>query len=166
MAPLTPEEDIAKNKDLAALSYIWILSLGVYFARKDSPFAQFHARQGVTLFILSLICMIVPVVSKLLLLLVLVGCVMGFMNAAQGKRVELPLVAALSRMDWKKLRADWQTVVNAIGRFWHSVTSAMPKSHHEEKKPTATSTSSAPTPAQPPAPQVSPQPAPPTTPAA
>ncbi|MBP9750985.1 MAG: hypothetical protein KBC95_04035 [Candidatus Peribacteraceae bacterium] len=125
--PLTPEEDIAKNKDLAALSYLWILSVFVYFLKKDSPFVRFHARQGMTLFGLSVLFMIVPVISRPLQLLILVGCAFGFMNAAQGKRADLPLIAALSRADWKKLRSDWQDAVAVMGRFWHSIMDHMPK---------------------------------------
>lgn len=157
VVPLTPEEDIAKNKDLAALSYLWILSLVVYWTRKDSPFAQFHARQGVTLFVLSVVFMFVPVVNKPLQLLVLVGCAFGFMNAAQGKRTDLPLVAAISRFDWKQLRNDWQMIVVAIGRFWHSLMSHAPKVPHHEA-PKTTPTAAAPT--TPPSP-----PTPPSTPA-
>ncbi len=125
--PLTPEEDIAKNKDLAALSYLWILSVFVYFLKKDSPFVRFHARQGMTLFGLSILFMFVPVISKLLQLLVLAGCAVGFMNAAQGKRADLPLIAALSRLDWKQLRTDWQNAVVVMSRFWHSLMDHMPK---------------------------------------
>ncbi len=152
--PLTPEEDIAKNKDLAALSYLWILSLVVYWSRKDSPFARFHARQGVTLFVVSLLCLVVPVVSRLLMLLVLIASAFGFMNAAQGKWTNLPLVAALSRFDWKQLRADWQSIVAFLGKFWHSVMSHVPKTAPHETKPT---------PSNPPA--TPPTPTPPSTPA-
>ncbi len=155
VVPLTPEEDIAKNKDLAALSYLWILSLVVYWTRRDSPFAQFHARQGVTLFILSILFMLVPVVNKALALLVLIGCAFGFINAAQGKRTDLPLVAAISRFDWKQLRTDWQSIVTWAGRFWHSIMSQMPK-HHETAQATAKPSPAPTTPASPTAATASP----------
>lgn len=149
--PLTPEEDIAKNKDLAALSYLWILSVVVFFLKKDSPFVRFHARQGVTLFVLSILFMLVPVVSKLLQLLILVGSAFGFMNAAQGKRANLPLIAAISRFDWKQLRADWQMAVAAMGKFWHSIMNHVPKGAPAEKSAATHEASPASAPATPPA---------------
>ena len=35
-----PDTDIEQNKDMAALSYAWILSVIIFFARKDSPFTR------------------------------------------------------------------------------------------------------------------------------
>lgn len=46
-------DDIAKNKGMAVLSYIWILFIIPLFAAKDSKFARFHANQGLVLFIVD-----------------------------------------------------------------------------------------------------------------
>ena len=50
--------DVANNKVMAILSYFWILFLIPLFAAKESPFARFHANQGLLLFIWSIIVMI------------------------------------------------------------------------------------------------------------
>ena len=38
-------DDIAKNKGMSVLSYIWILFIIPLFAAKDSKFARFHANR-------------------------------------------------------------------------------------------------------------------------
>ena len=54
-------EDIKKNADIAALSYLWVFSLVIFLARRDSPFVRMHAKQGVTLFVLSLLLWPIPI---------------------------------------------------------------------------------------------------------
>ncbi len=51
--------DIADNKAISILSYLGPLVFIPLFARKNSPFAQFHAKQGVTLLALNILCTIV-----------------------------------------------------------------------------------------------------------
>lgn len=51
--------DIANNKAISILSYLGPLVFIPLFARKNSPFAQFHAKQGVTLLALNILCTIV-----------------------------------------------------------------------------------------------------------
>lgn len=106
---------------MAALSYVWVLSVVVYYAKKDSPFVRFHARQGILLFILSIACWFIPVVGTLLELIVLGLAVIGFLAAAQGHWKELPVVFAVSHGDWKGARAAWQRVVQSIADMWHRV---------------------------------------------
>lgn len=48
-------EDIAKNKVLCAIGYIPILFLIPLFACKDSPFARFHANQGLFFTLIALV---------------------------------------------------------------------------------------------------------------
>lgn len=104
---------------MAALSYVWILSVIVYFAKKDSPFVRFHARQGIVLFVLSIVCWFVPMVGRLLELIVLALAVIGFLGAAQGHWKELPVIYAVSQGDWKGARRGWQSVVQSIADLWH-----------------------------------------------
>jgi len=40
------QKDIEENKVLAIISYFWLLCLIPLLAKKDSPFAQFHAIRG------------------------------------------------------------------------------------------------------------------------
>jgi len=107
---LTHEQkaDIEKNKDVAAMSYVWILSVVVLYARKDSPFVQHHAKQGIWLFVISIPLWFVPVVGQYFEFFVLAGAIIGFLNAAQGKYHDVPVVGQLAKgtltlMDiWKK----------------------------------------------------------------
>lgn len=125
-APVLPalqDSDIADNKDIAALGYMWVLSVFVYFYRKNSPFVRHHARQGIVLFILSILLWSIPVAGRFLELGVLALVIMGFLNAAQGKYAPLPLVYALSHGDIKMLRQSWKTVVDAIVSLWHRIRS-------------------------------------------
>lgn len=47
------KKDIEDNKFIALLSYISILCFVPLLLKKDSPFAQFHAKQGLSLFIVE-----------------------------------------------------------------------------------------------------------------
>lgn len=94
----TPQQrDIRMNKDIAALSYVWVLSVIVYAARYDSPFIRHHSRQAVILFILSLPVLFIPIVGRLLLILIAAGEIWGFISAANGKYMELPIIGKLAR---------------------------------------------------------------------
>lgn len=122
--------DAEEHKDLAALGYIWILSVFVYVMRKESPFIRFHARQGIVLFVASIVVWVVPVVGKLLELIVLGLAVLGFLSAAQGQYRALPLVYAVSKGDWGGVRSAWKDIVQAIVDLWYK----LPFVHGSAKK--------------------------------
>lgn len=122
--------DIEQNKDIAAFSYLWIMSVVVYFLRRKSPFVRFHARQAIVLFILSMAVFFVPVISKLLELGVLALMVLGFINAAQGQRKDVPIIGPLSRREIT-IRQAWRQIVNALARLM--------KSFRSNKRPATTS---------------------------
>lgn len=90
--------DVHANKDFAALSYVWALSLCVLLLKRHSPFAQFHARQGFVLFLASIVFWFIPFVGRILELAVLAFAVIGFLAAAQGQWKELPLVFSFNRI--------------------------------------------------------------------
>ena len=48
------DKDVEANKAVAALSYAWILCLVPLLGKRDSKFAQFHAKQGLVLFAIEL----------------------------------------------------------------------------------------------------------------
>lgn len=114
-------KDVADNKDLAALGYVWVLSLVVLFAKRGSPFVQFHARQGAVLFVLSLVVWAMPFVGKLAEVLVLALCIIGFLHAAQGEWREVPIIGPLSRGSVADLRNSWKDVVAAATSLWARV---------------------------------------------
>lgn len=127
----TSHDDVEENKDIAALSYVWVLSVAVFFLKKDSPFVRFHAKQGMVLFALSIVFWSVPLVGKLLELVVLAFCAMGFIAAAQGLKKDVPFVGPAARGDWKALRASWRSTVHSIVETWKRFR----KQHQHAKAP-------------------------------
>lgn len=92
-------DDIEKNKVIAAIGYIWILCLVPLFLKKGSPYCQFHAKQGLVLFIIEIIGWIIfwiPVIGWLLFIMVLLLAVMGFVNALQGNFWKMPIIGDLA----------------------------------------------------------------------
>ena len=107
-------QDIQANKGLAVLSYISILFLVPLFAAKDSPYARFHANQGLVLCIVEIgygivaailtsILSITPVIGVLmgivlnLLPLAFVAlAIIGIINAVQGNMKPLPFIGDIT----------------------------------------------------------------------
>ncbi|MEI9997720.1 MAG: hypothetical protein WDO13_00350 [Verrucomicrobiota bacterium] len=79
---------------------------------KDSPFAKYHANQGLVLFLaeistfiitgalvfLPLLGMIVYFLHLALLLIFVVLSILGIVNAAQGKCVPLPIIGGVKQL--------------------------------------------------------------------
>lgn len=118
------DQDIRDNKDIAALSYLWILSIVIFFWKKNSPFVRFHSVQGMILFGLTIVLPVIPVIGNILALVALAGMVMGFMHAAQGLQKDVPLVGPLSRREIT-VRQAWQQILAFVVRMFHAVRSAM-----------------------------------------
>ncbi len=92
-------EDVQENKVIAALSYLGLLVLIPLLVKKDSPFCQFHAKQGLVLLIAWVgigIIAIIPIlgwiVSIVGTIILFVLFIMGLVNALGGKYKELPLI--------------------------------------------------------------------------
>ncbi len=88
--------DIEINKAVAALSYIWILFLIPLLLKRNSDFAQFHAKQGLVLFILSFLT-IIPIIGWFFSLVLIVICLVSIMKTLNGEWFEVPLV-----YEWSK----------------------------------------------------------------
>jgi uncharacterized membrane protein len=109
--------DAEQNKVMAILAYLGILVLVPIFAAKESPFARFHANQGLILFIAFIGWGIVDGILTALLRAILwsglglwslyslgssvlnlvylaftVLAVIGILNAVNGKAKELPFI--------------------------------------------------------------------------
>ena len=109
MANVTPTpdaKDVADNKIFAILAYFGILFLVPLFAAKESPFARFHANQGLILFlaeialwIAGIILLFVPYIGGFISLLLYLGiavlAILGIINAAKGEMKELPLIGSI-----------------------------------------------------------------------
>jgi len=93
-------KDIEDNKVIAAIGYIWILCLVPLFLKRRSSFAQFHAKQGLVLFILEVVGWLIfwiPLIGFLLYILVILFAAMGIMYALQGKYWEMPILGRYAK---------------------------------------------------------------------
>ena len=106
-------KDAEDNKIMAILAYVGILVLVPIFAAKESPFARYHANQGLLLIIASLalviaewiIMFILALISPTLVLFfsliyllnlgIFVLMIIGIINAAKGECKPLPLIGNL-----------------------------------------------------------------------
>ena len=102
--------DIAQNKAMAILAYLGPLVLIPIFAAKGSKFARYHSNQGLCLLIAAILygitysilgsiliaiswrLVFLTSILSLLSLVFLIPCIMGIVNAANGKAKELPLI--------------------------------------------------------------------------
>ncbi|MFZ5365105.1 MAG: DUF4870 domain-containing protein [Patescibacteria group bacterium] len=98
------DKDIEENKTVAMLSYIWILFLIPLFSKKDSKFCQFHAKQGLVLFIASLVISLIGIIPILgwitgfiLGILLLILAIMGIVKALQGEYWEMPVLGQYAK---------------------------------------------------------------------
>ncbi len=159
--------DAQTNRDIAALSYVWILSVIVYFTRRDSPFIRFHARQGIVLFLLSIVLWPLWMVGQFLELIVLALAVLGFLAAAQGQWKELPIIGPLARFDMVGMRASWRSLLDSLLHGWHEVKKDAMKSTTSQTPSPPPSTPTSPAPVAPSSvPPVSSNTTPPTPPSA
>lgn len=90
------DPDIEKNKHLAAMSYIWILFLLPLLGKRHSKFCQFHAKQGLILFLLSFFSWF-PVLGWLVGLAIIIVSVMGIIKTLDGLWFKVPYVYDLSK---------------------------------------------------------------------
>jgi len=90
------DPDIEANKVVAALSYIWILFLIPMLLKKDSKFCQFHAKQGLILFLFSFVTWF-PIIGWLVGLAIIIVSVAGIVKTLAGEQWEIPFVYDLSK---------------------------------------------------------------------
>lgn len=92
--------DVEINKGVAALSYVWVLCLVPLLGKKDSEFAQHHAKQGFIVFTIEILGSLVfwiPLFGWILAVALFVVAVMGVIKALNGEWWEIPLI-----YDWSK----------------------------------------------------------------
>ena len=96
-------EDVEQNKGMALLAYLGILVLVPLLAKKDSPYAQFHAKQGLVLLlawvaagIISLIPFLGWIVGPICGLILFVFLILGIVNSLGGKAKYLPWIGPLA----------------------------------------------------------------------
>ncbi len=102
------KKDIESGKVMAILSYIGILVLIPYFAEKNNKYVQYHAKQGLNLFLIEVIAGIaVSIITGILsFILFFLGAIIsyaislcffalsiiGIVNVCNGKAKELPVI--------------------------------------------------------------------------
>ncbi len=94
------KKDIDDNKVVAALSYLWILVFIPLFLKKDSKFAQEHAKQGLVMFIAGLIGMFVfwvPLIGWLAWLVLVIFNLIAIIKCIMGEFWEVPVLGALRK---------------------------------------------------------------------
>ena len=91
-----------KNRILAALSYLSILWILPRFFCADDPFARYHARQGLVLFVFGIICDAISAAIPFggLLNLFRIYCIYKGMSNALNERMEpLPYIGQFGEKD-------------------------------------------------------------------
>jgi uncharacterized membrane protein len=158
----TPDQrDIRLNKDVAAFSYVWIMSVVVFASRRDSPFAQYHSKQACILFLLSIPVAMIPFLGRYLVFIVLAGMLLGFINAANGRREELPFVGKLATGEMKP-KDIWNQTKPYMDKLVHIFAQMFKKPDHPVEKNAAASAAAGKPAATPAAPAQPPAPAAPT----
>lgn len=87
------EKDIEENKLYAGLSWLWMLSVVFLITKRESPFVQFHARQGILLFIASVLLgwlFMIPFIGQLLGFGYIIIIAIGFVRASSGEAWKAP----------------------------------------------------------------------------
>ena len=92
-AKAVPEEE----RFTAALSYVWILSLYTLLFKRDSAFVRFHAKQGVTLFILETLSFLFLFFMPVVIIICVIASIWGIKEALGGRHWTLPIIG-----DWLK----------------------------------------------------------------
>lgn len=121
------QADIASNKWMAMLAYLGPLVFIPMFASKESRYAQYHVKQGVNMFVVWILNLIVcsllslikvgryiyifgvpryvevtpwpiSLITGLLTLVVVIFEIIGIVNALSGKAKQLPIIGGISIM--------------------------------------------------------------------
>lgn len=91
-------KDVEENKYVAALSYLGILFLVPLLLKKDSPFSQFHAKQGLVMTIAFCVGGFIfwfPIIGWLLAIALFVVDIMALVKTLSGEAWEIPFVGGV-----------------------------------------------------------------------
>ncbi len=92
--------DVEENKAISYLSYLGLLFLVPMLAKKESKFAQFHAKQGLVLTIgwfLGSFLYVAFGLGALVHLAILVFSIMGLVNVSKGEMKEMPIIGGIAK---------------------------------------------------------------------
>ena len=88
-------KDVESNKVIAALSYVGIICFVPLLLKRNSKFAQWHAKQGLILFIVEVIAFvlnIIPGVGFIIMLIAIIFSILGIKAALEGRFWKMPFV--------------------------------------------------------------------------
>ena len=92
-----------QDKVRAALSYVFVLFF-ISLAKKDSAFCQFHAKQGMLLFLMWVLVSFVawiPFVGWLAWLSMLIVNIVAIVRTLDGQKWEIPFLGAYAKkINW------------------------------------------------------------------
>lgn len=96
-APVEPkmtfdQKDVEENKLIAALAYLGLLFLVPLLVKKESPFAQFHAKQGLVLCIAFFVFNFIPVFGWIVNVALFIVNIIALVKTLSGETWEIPLV--------------------------------------------------------------------------
>ncbi|HDH07566.1 MAG TPA: hypothetical protein ENG89_00915 [Candidatus Moranbacteria bacterium] len=89
------DKDVQDNKLWAFIGYLGILCLIPLLAKRDSKFAQFHAKQGLILLIAWFFVWIL-VIGWLLGIILFIFWIMAVINVFSGKMKKLPVIGDIA----------------------------------------------------------------------
>lgn len=95
-----PDKDIEDNALVAALSYLGVLVAVPLFLKRESPYCQFHAKQGLVLLVMWILGSFVfwfPIIGWGLAIAVFVLNVIAFIKALQGQKWEMPVLGDIAK---------------------------------------------------------------------
>lgn len=102
-APQAPKTSQQDSNLIAILSYFGLLFLIPMLVVKDDPFVQFHAKQGLVLFIFEVATVVfaaIPILgwigAPILYIFWIVLSIIGIINVVKNKQEKLPLIGQLA----------------------------------------------------------------------
>jgi len=103
MAANSPNEltGIEDDKLFAVLSYLLVLVFIPLFMKRNDPFIQFHAKQGLVIFVGFVLSLIaaqwLPSLGSLLFIVLLIVDIIALVQALLGRRWKIPLIGELAQ---------------------------------------------------------------------
>lgn len=103
-----PSSEGTNNNMMAVLSYLGVLCLVPLIAVKNNEFVQYHAKQGLTLFIAEIATMLVSwipfigwLVGFVAWILWVILSIVGIMNVVNKKKKPLPVIGGFAKSLFK-----------------------------------------------------------------
>jgi uncharacterized membrane protein len=121
------------DKNAAAISYIWIMSIFIYTAKKENPFIRFHALQAVALFLISLLVFFIPIINQGLELFLGLLMIIGFLKAAEGEYYQLPIIGYLV-FSQNPVKTLWIKIIKALQYFFFFLRSLLDNKQEVQEK--------------------------------